>query len=521
MNKKKNLENGFTLVELIVVMAIMSIIFGALMNVVNPTSKFFNEAEAFKDELVLSQGITDALGDEVRYSTNVVVLQNYVGVPKIEDGKLKGIADVTFDSALLFENDLVRGSLDNKYPKNTDSTTSRRKGARGQIMRFEIGSLGVNFNFCDMLYSEAYYDEYDYQFGVSGKVDENGRGYIDFDVTMNDMVSDSAGGYKPNDDNYKSSEFLYLKNINLDDSDGYNLVVKDFGGSTDDTDYVGFERAEAKAGTSSTDYQNKLYATDDASNVHTWIVYYRGDSIKAGDKVKLTFDPNYKDASGNAKAEVVYEAEIGKAFNQQPPIVPDVNAKEDVFIDDAGYKHTRTFAYWTSSLDPEKKWSIADIMAYIPMTEEKFTAQYTQVKCSFDVTFYDSTGVTVLPKGEFKRVDHGTSVTVPSVTPANPDNVIIWLDETNQIVDLTEFASIEKDYTVHAYECKRFIISYTDEEGTKSSYYAYEGLEFYNEPLVPAKEGYEGKWVLENGTEPDYKNITDDMSLKLDYTAIS
>lgn len=517
MNSKKNLENGFTLVELIVVMAMMSIIFGALMNVVNPTNKFFNEAEAFKDELVLSQGVTDALADEVRYSTNVVVLQNYVGVPNIKDGKISGVADVTYDSALLFENDLVRGALDNKYPSNKESTTSRRKGARGQILRFEIGNLGVNFNVCDMLYNEAYYDEYDYQFGVSGKVDENGRGYIDFDVTMNDMVSDSAGGYKPNDDNYQSSEFLYLKNINLDDSDGYNLIVKDFGGSTDDTDYVGFERADLNSSiTSTTSYQDAIYTKDDASNVHTWIIYYKGDTISAGKKVKLTFDPNYTDKSNNPKTEVVYEAEIGRAFNQAPPVVPE--SGDDVYEVD-GYKYTRTFAYWTSSLDPDKHWTNADITAYIPMTDEKFTAHYDEVKASFDVIFCDSVG-TILPNGKFERVDHGTSVIVPTVTPENPNNVIIWLDETNQIVDLTEFASIEKDYTVHAYECKRFVLSFESEDGSSTSYYAYDGLVFYNTPLVPEKDGYEGKWVLEDGSDFDPENITGDLTLKLSYTAI-
>ena len=79
-NKLKKNQDGFTLVELIVVVALMAIVFGALMNVIKPTNQFFQDSEAFKDEVMISEGLTDALADEIRYATNVVVLQNYVGV---------------------------------------------------------------------------------------------------------------------------------------------------------------------------------------------------------------------------------------------------------------------------------------------------------------------------------------------------------------------------------------------------------------------------------------------------------
>lgn len=532
--KKNNNQNGFTLVELIVVMAMMSIIFGALMNIISPTKKFFNETEAFKDELVLSQGITDALAAEVRYSTNVLVLENYVGVPDIKDGEIAGVPDVVYDRAVLLDNDLVRGAYDNKYESNKESTVSRRKGAKGQILRFEIGALGVNFNVSDMLYTEEYYDEYQYEFSASGKVDENGKGYIDFGVVMNDMVR-SGGKYVDNEDNYESNEFLYLKNINLDENDGYNLVVKDFKGSTNDDDYENFERADVNAGiTATTPNQTKIFEKDNVDNVHTWIIYYKGGNISAGSKVKLTFEPNYNDAHGNAKTEVVMEAEIGKAFNQQPPILPDVASMEDIFVDEAGYTYTRTFAYWTSSLDTNKHWTNADITAYIPMTDEKFTATYNETRISFDLVFYDKAGLTVLPNGKFNKVMHGSSVSVPNVVPNHDGNVIIWRDmNTNAVIDATEFSSVTRDISAYAYECKKLeykFMQYTTEINDTSetelyfSDVAYTGIEFTNIPTVPELSGYVGVWkALDdegNFVEADFTNVTQDMVFYPEYTAV-
>lgn len=534
MNKNKNLQSGFTLVELVVVMAIMAIIFGALMNVITPTNKFFNETEAFKDELVLSQGITDALGDEVRYSTNVVVLQNYVGVPNVADGAIAGVPDVVYDRVLLIENDEVRGAFDNNYASNKNSTVARRKGAKGQILRFEIGALGVNFNVCDMLYSEAFYDEYQYEFSATGKVDENGNGYIDFNVIMNDMVS-KDGGYVANDDNYESSEFLYLKNINLDANDGYNLVVKDFKGSVDDKDYDGFERADVKSGiTATTSTQQNIFDKEDSENVHTWIIYYKGSKITAGSTVTLTFDPNYTTSSGAEKPVVEKKAEIGKAFNQEPPILPDVDAAEDIYVDDAGYTYTRTFAYWTSSLDTNKHWTNADITAYIPMTDEKFTANYNEVRMSFDLVFYDKAGLTVLPNGKFDKVKHGESVEVPNVVANHDGNIIIWRDMiTNAIIDEAEFSCVTQDISAYAYECKKLEVKFmkynkevnnTSEVELLNADVSYTGIEYTNVPAIPEIDGYTGEWATVdadgNFTPADFTNITEDTIFYPMYTAI-
>lgn len=524
MEKNKNLQSGFTLVELIVVMAMMAIIFGALMNVVTPTNKFFTETEAFKDEVVLSEGLTNALAAEVRYATNVVVLQNYVGVPNIKGGKLAGTGDVVFDYALVADNDKTRGAFTNDYESKKNSTIARRKGAKGQILRFEIGALGVNFNVSNMLYSEDFYDKYNYEFSIAGKVDENNRGYIDFGVNMNDMVLDDTGSYVPNEDNYESSEFLYLKNINLNDNDGYQMIVKDFGGSTDDSDYVGYERIEADEGiTASTDNQKGMFAKDDSNNVHTWIIYFKGSNVTAGQEVTLTFNPNYKDASGNDKEPVTFKGNVGKPFNQAPPKLPYATDFEYQLSD--GHTYMRQFSHWTSSSDQTKEWSNADITAYIPMGDETFTAVYVDTKITYDVLFYNSNGTALLPGGENKVVSHGTKVVPPTVAPdPSKGDTVLWIDmTTGLVVDESEFNFITRDYTVSYMYTNKHTVTFTDEEGNViATAYAYDGIEFTDIPSVPGKPGYTGKWVPEFGDadEFDITNITDDVNLVPSYTPI-
>ena len=522
MKKIKNNQSGFTLVELIVVIALMSIVFGALMNIIKPVNQFFSDTEAFKDEVMISEGLTDALASEVRFATNVVVLKNYVGVPKLDsEGQIAGIPDVKFDSAIMIDNERVRGSLDKDFLSNRTSTVARTKGATGQIIRFEIGGIGVNFNVSDILAGEDYYSDYQYSFDVSGKTDENGRSYIDFGVTMNDLVQ-SDGDWVINEDNYTSSEFLYLKNINLKDDDGYTMYVKDFANSTNNDDYIKFERTPASNATASTDAQRAIFNGSDSSNSHTWILYFKGGSINAGNPITLTFDP------GKGGFEPIkMTGYVGKAFNQVPPTFPEPGY-DNFNMEDKRF--TRRFVGWQSTIYPtDEPLTNEEIMAYIPLENETFKAVYSEADATYNVTFYDATG------SEIKKIEnilHGTDISdmVPTAISIPDDYMnFIWKNKgsVNDIVKFDAFDSITSDYELEPYFYNwKNIRFYKEDGGLVSDELVMSGCALDNSliPPVPEKAGYTGEWVVYNddGTTSyaNFDNITESFDVYPKYTEI-
>ena len=71
MNKNRK---GFTLVELIVVVTIFGVILGAILNMIKPANNVYHDADATMESNVIGSGLIDYLDDELRYSTNVLVL---------------------------------------------------------------------------------------------------------------------------------------------------------------------------------------------------------------------------------------------------------------------------------------------------------------------------------------------------------------------------------------------------------------------------------------------------------------
>lgn len=73
MNKN---QKGFTLVELIVVMALMAIIMGAVMAIMSPTAKFHNKVENTTNQEAVCIAVGDAIANEIQYARKVAVYYN-------------------------------------------------------------------------------------------------------------------------------------------------------------------------------------------------------------------------------------------------------------------------------------------------------------------------------------------------------------------------------------------------------------------------------------------------------------
>ena len=510
---KKNLQSGFTLVELIVVIALMAIVFGALMNVLRPTNIFFNETEAFKDEVMISAGLTNALGDEVRYSTNVLVLQNYVGVPKISsDGKLDGTGDIEYDAAIMFDNQNVRGSALSDFDAN--ATAARRKGATGQIVTFGLNNIGIDFGTASMLYSEPYYADYSYDFDVTGNLDENGMGYIDFGITMWDY-SASGANYDYDELPYESSEFLYLKNVNLLPDDGYNVVVKDFGGSIEDADYVGFERETADA--SFTAAQKAYYEKDNTDNVHTFIIYFRNVAVSDLPTVTITLSPG----EGGATTQ-----QFTVSNGRQCRIVSSVSFPEaghdTIYADSSEY--TLQFVGWKSTTN-DVVLNNDELFNYVPTADEEFVAQYLATGLERTVSFTVE-GVTTT-----HTVDYGASVTPPDVTVPTGYDGFVWVPSTTDLSqsvnnvavepDSADFDSVTSNMNLVPFFYNNHLVTFVDENDAElhsTTVRTGYDIESYD---VPEKSGYTGVWniVNEDGTLIPYvsSNVRSDMTIKAVY----
>lgn len=519
MKNSKKLESGFTLVELIVVVAMMAIVFGALMNVIRPTNQFFNTNEAFKDQIMISAGLTEGLGDEVRYATNVVVLENYVGVPEINaDNKLPGdpYSKMTFDSAVLLDNQHVRGA--NLGSFDPAGTAARRKGALGQLVTFIINGDGIDFTESDFLYGEDYYSDYQYEFSASGAIDENGLSYIDFGVNMSDYVVE-GGGFVYGDDPYESSEFLYLKNINLSDSDGYNLVTIDCASSVDDTYYndLGINRVTAAPG-GLTAEQRSYYEKDDAANAHTWILYFKGRTISPAENVTLTFDP----MDGGPAPE---DRTVRKGKNPNTVLPPDDLPKhgyENLTTDD-GSVMKRQFDHWYCVTDG-KDYTVAEIQNAAWLDDTEFQAMYVLVDPQYTVTFFDEAGVEL----QQDTVMFGDSVTPPSVVvPAGYDGVI-WKTHGSDrsIIDDSVFSYVTGDIEVEPYFYKNLKVTFYEDDGSVIQQFDVKSGLAFDTYLIPAIErtGYIAEWVTRaaDGTEgtPDYAVINDNLDVYAKYTPI-
>lgn len=74
MIKKKNVK-GFTLIELIIVMAIMTILMAALMQMMKPIRRTFVDSTLYEAQRNTQNGITQYLSESTRYATNLGIYQ--------------------------------------------------------------------------------------------------------------------------------------------------------------------------------------------------------------------------------------------------------------------------------------------------------------------------------------------------------------------------------------------------------------------------------------------------------------
>ena len=104
------------------------------------------DADATMESNVIGSGLIDYLDDELRYSTNVLVLKDYIGVPDVSTSGTIGESGVTYSNCIVIDTHLLCYSLKN-YSGNDTDTAAKRMGAKGCILNVgKVNTEGLNFN---------------------------------------------------------------------------------------------------------------------------------------------------------------------------------------------------------------------------------------------------------------------------------------------------------------------------------------------------------------------------------------
>jgi prepilin-type N-terminal cleavage/methylation domain-containing protein len=285
--KKRN-KKGFTLVELIVVATIMVMIMGAILNWIRPINKFYDKTQALADSNDIGSILMDNVDDELRYATNIVVLQGYQGVPKFSgsrlvdsNGKVSSAFSAKLTDALIIDNDAVRGSQFKGYDAN--SNASHRKGAKGCIIKASIkDSVGIDVEHMECLGSESLYNDYGCHFEASLSILENmnkGKN-LTIDMELTRPVRDGAG-YKFDQFGFNQRRDFELVNINLTDAAVKNYQADFYSslGVGKPLNYDTIAPASSNTGSLSGTYTYILYtkAPTEATKLNVTVLWDKND----------------------------------------------------------------------------------------------------------------------------------------------------------------------------------------------------------------------------------------------------
>lgn len=228
---------GFTLVELIVVMALMGIIMAGAFAILSPTANMTARITSAKDEETIAFQVGRSMSSVLSYATDVYVYATDSGaeVPKA-DKKYKYVYIIN----------------------NSDARSSSVKGAKGMVTRGKWDGTDIK-DVVEPIQSAVYgEDEVKIRIAEYGQISEKSN-YIMLSFVCCPMIPESDH-YIPNEEQlYKYNESIHFVNINnktqLEGGDSYSLKIDSSVDTKSDMYYIFFVPAtetELKTSSSST-----------------------------------------------------------------------------------------------------------------------------------------------------------------------------------------------------------------------------------------------------------------------------
>ena len=425
---KKSNKNGFTLVELIVVVVIFGMIMGAILNFMKPANEIHNDTQATMDANVISSGLIEYMDDELRYATNVLVLNDYMGVPKVSESGMVGNYPVSFTDCLVIDNFNPRGYTNKNFDPSADDTATRL-GCRGSIIKVsQLNTKGFDFNNSKIVKGADFYDKFTYSIKI-------GTNVLDEEFEVNNQISTlqvSLVAYQPVyqngryvftkkkfDRDTKNGEdgtieknkgaVLSLTNINIDPNDSAKLVVCE-NGLVNPVQIIGkFESdgypTQTTAPVGATSYQQEVYKANrqisitdtngEDQNVvprYTYI-FYRKNKSATKCSVNFKFSATSPITPGEDVGEPYNNVAKGTTFKNFPPApgapsgynAPYWQAPDGSIVDkNAGYTingdTTFTLVYSEKAPSPNEvtlTWLKQDGSVYATTKQDKATGSET------------------------------------------------------------------------------------------------------------------------------------------------
>lgn len=415
MNKNRK---GFTLVELIVVVTIFGVILGAILNMIKPANNVYHDADATMESNVIGSGLIDYLDDELRYSTNVLVLKDYIGVPDVSTSGTIGASGVTYSNCIVIDNNNLRGYSLKNYSGNDTDTAAKRMGAKGCILNVgKVNTEGLNFNNSAVARGVDFYDNYKFDIGASiSKIEEMYT--LDVSLTAYQPTYEN-GSYTFTKTKYKKDAAVNLTNINISEGDSDSYKVRDYKDFSVDPDYVTYPRATtAPAGC--TAQQEKYYSLD-ASNTYTYI-FYDKTTVSSSKTYSVKFIYSASDPEPTLRGKQIDTKSVKAGTVYKAP--PSMTSR-------TGYGTP----YWVDS-----KNNVADFTTGVTINKDMvFSCVYPPVapKAQFNVTFENINGSTFTTTKVYDG-DFANDPGIPTDMDTIKQDFVKWVYKSDNSKGLTD-----------------------------------------------------------------------------------
>ncbi|MGN1137313.1 MAG: type II secretion system protein [Oscillospiraceae bacterium] len=181
---------GFTLIELIIVMAILSILMVGIMQMMKPIRNTFVDSTYYEAQRNTQNGIVTYLSESLRYATNLGIYNEQAGITNLNDAlnEFETLTEIT-----------DRSKYNVITINNKDPFTYNNETCYGRIVRSKDVTAGTS----RLALGDAYYGKYTYSINV--EVDPPGGTSIQgLKITVSSLLPSSLKQAK-NDGNAQNT----------------------------------------------------------------------------------------------------------------------------------------------------------------------------------------------------------------------------------------------------------------------------------------------------------------------------
>lgn len=159
---------GFTLIELIIVMAILTILMAGILNMMKPIRATFLDSTLYESQRTTQNGVIKYITENTRYATNLGIYNENAGSGGVADAVTKfktatGVTDSTTINIITID--------------NTDTYSFNSHDVKGRLLRSRVttnaadtlanaATIGTGEGFARLVLGESYYGPYTYSIDV-------------------------------------------------------------------------------------------------------------------------------------------------------------------------------------------------------------------------------------------------------------------------------------------------------------------------------------------------------------------